>query len=487
MAGRYNAPMSHTLRTAIILLAVGVALPLGMLYWAYDGNIPWLSGESDEEGADLRRDAGRSTERDSTATSTSDELAPTGPKNGPGAVPDVSHPPDNGAGTTVTAPQRGFTYRGVLRDRLGGLGEQVLTLVNSRGQERPVYTREDGAFSFVIKPSELPVRLRGPVAETVLLIDRPPGELFVYLNLTLTSQEDPEYRGLIAPLAASAEQELRRCRVRLYGNTRLDPAAGNRLYVRLLGGNDQTVSEGLHYVDGSQLLGEVSLSRELPYSGFYTIEIGWKPGEASAEEISRVTELLGGVMPEDGELLVRRRVYLGRTQDEELQERQIAEFYQGAIGEATGVFFLIHKLARELRGENKRIPSRFLEDMRAHSAYAKVNLLIENPDFPIESWRRLMDKQLPESWGRYLDRDSIPYREKYPKMAETLKQTFRKLSMLKKLESQLYYRKMGLPLDMRDNVDSEFPAPTQWGVERGNVNKLLKTLRRDFEQRRRRR
>ncbi len=463
------------------LILLGVVLPLAIIQGVYGGRIPWLE-EDRPPTAPPPSGPGREI-----AAIPGGEVADPVPDEPDIAEPSTDAEPEARVRPT---PVRPFHFHGLVREEERPLPDAQLQLDTASGA-REVFTTKDGAFSMHLARDEFPAQLRSERGELLFRAEEEPAEKSIALSVQLFRTE-PEFGGLIAPHAAAVEQGEGWSRLTVYGRTALEHDGKNRLILRVLAG-EKTLVEGLHLLEeparaATRHLGQLLISEALPYSGAYQIELAWQHGGVPAR-LERVKHLLGGTVP-DGEIRIRREIYLGRRYEEELQEREIGAYYEKVMAELDGCLAMIDWLAAELRGASARVSESRLDGAKEHPAFRYVERIVEGgPEkVSVEDWRLLVDERLPAAWKTFSSGDSVPYRKKYPKAADYVGQAFASLGKLLKLESQLFYRATGRSPDAKDFVAKEFEdAETEWGQTRKHLRTFIDGVRNELAARRARR
>ncbi len=363
---------------------------------------------------------------------------------------------DEVVSTEVHPPSKPTTthhdFRGTLfLPHLKPAGDKELQLL-SRGEERPVWTDEEGNFSFVVLGESFPISLQMEQGPLLYQRQEAPGGA-VELNLHLLAPVH-ENGGLLTPNAVSAERTPEGAyHLQVFGRSLL--REGSQVIVRLKG-SKKTLAANLRPLDRSGLLGEIKTTQPHFFSGSYDLVTAWKILSADPAEQAEVRHLLDN--PGQIEVSVTRPIYLGRREEEREQEQEIQSFYRLALAECQASRDLMLLSGSRIRGKvNKKLnasPERQAQARRHPACPISLNLG-RGRKANIKAWRKLIDIDLPQYWEPYRDRDSIPFPGKYPLAANTLPLLFAQLKIFSHLESRLVYQAAGRSPDPRDYVDFE--------------------------------
>ncbi|MCI0652747.1 MAG: hypothetical protein L0Z55_12785 [Planctomycetes bacterium] len=472
--------------TLALLLLLGVALPIVLIQGVFGGR--WPFGDEGRDSAGASRVAGHERsagQLESAGPSPLDRddgvpLALDGAETDTGAV-GASAETAAISEVAVKVPQR-YHFHGYFRR---GIEEGRESILNARlaGGEREANTDENGAFTLFLAPQDFPVSV---YAEEALLcrLGAAPKEASAYVNLhAVPASAGASTRGLLAPSGISAEETPEGYRIRIYGTTPLAPH--HRLTVRLRAA-EKSISENLCTVGEPPLLAELEARREDLFSGVYSIELAWRAADANAEELKQLSAYLPPALQglPQGEVRAYLEVYLGRKYEEVLQEKEIGEFYEKALGSLGAARDLLLLAAEAGRGatEHKLTPAAH-ERLRGHRAYETLSRLKGGEAFPAARWRELIDKELPAYWEVYLQPGTVPYPKKYPALAQNLELACGATDRFSHLESRLQYQSAGIAAHPHDAVNVEFSLEDDWQIVLGQIDRYLREIKKELRRR----
>ncbi|MEM7166778.1 MAG: hypothetical protein AAF581_15025 [Planctomycetota bacterium] len=491
----------------ILLLALAIALPIAVLEVKYrmtDPNAPGSGSVSGGGGAAGGGNAAGSGNSAGSGGAAGNHLARGGAAPAEVGV-DLDNPAvvgstgTNGAGGVATAADRGSadrssadtetTVREVPPPGLRGHYHFAGELTGPSGQERQelrvttasgdrtCWANRAGEFSFAVREEQFPVQLFTKAGDLLYVRPEPPATSRVLL--TAGRLHSPSFhKGLILPRALSTEVDANgRCEVVVYGTTLLPQ--GSEIVIRLQTRGRETVQESVHELVGDGVLSRLSGSTEGLYFGQYLVQLAWRP-LSDPKAMAMLTDVLPDPLP-PGELPKRLvvRMFLGSKADAAEQERQIQEYYEDAIEMCLDSRDLLLSLGKRLRNKSFR-KSTLQRTLKRRDAPSAAKALARGGTVSVKAWRRLLDKEFPELWRRYRDKEQVPYAQKYPGRLAQLHLAFSHLVDLAKLESQLLYRHLNRPMDQRDYLDPEFGLDVFHGFTLDHLNTVIDGIEQDL-------
>ncbi|MEM7262724.1 MAG: hypothetical protein AAF488_12095 [Planctomycetota bacterium] len=473
----------------LVLLAV---IPFVFVYWhegSKRGGAPAGDPPLRPANAERRPDRGRSSDDPPSPSSTHDVATSAGSGAGHTTEPatvttDRVDPPAPSAGAA--------TFVGTLR--LPGSKSAVsrqLMLRTSVG-DRPVFTDETGHFSFVVPAEHFPVVVVDSQETSLFQADRyfDPTPAFINIEILRPTRR---FNGLIQPKVVVAERfEDRRHRIRIYGTT--DLQVGQGLYSYLYAGK-KVVSSGVMSVEKKGLLADFDVPPRELHAGRFRFALAWKPSSGTPSEIQEVRSYLGiaeaEVLP--GEIDARGFVYIGRPEEEAVQEKVIREYTRNAMLEVQVARDFMLYLGYQVRAKGEQPPASwrhirsFIDSPKRQSVLGKYPPFAEDrsrwttKNFRLKAWRELIDTTLPMRWQPYRAVEAFPYPDKYPTVAAQIPALFGELNRLSRLESRLIYEALGEGANPRDYLDLDFGLTDERRLCVGRINRMSREIIEQLE------
>ena len=466
----------------LLAMAFLIVLALPFLWLIEEINEPAKQKDPTETNA-TDGDSGKPNSAAKTPNSgtTSEMATPTGTSNEQTHVERIPAPPAVG--------QSKVQYHGYYYTTHKTAARSAVLEILFSGGSRKIRTSKKGEFRFSIAAKERPFQVRtGDGSDLYRSGIRPPKGKNVQLHFfQLPPRGDSS---LIALRAVSVQKEDDNYRLRVFGSTLLQPDTA--LISRLLGGQSVIQQESLSYVTPRSAFSHPSAAKAAEfvqladlrftapgyYSGWYQIQLAWRPYSATPAELQALGDNLPDPMPGELPENLLSSIYLGDPDREAAEEKEILAFYGPAVREAAHSYDLLRLIGVEVRGKRLRWSEKKKRFARSHAAMGKVGALVSGDKFQIERWRKLIDKELPLAWKPHRDLEKIPYPQKYPRRKKDLKAVFNALNKLSHLESQRIYEHLGMSRSRLDFVAYEFPLEMEHKLAKERVSSLLKKLRR---------
>ncbi len=226
---------------------------------------------------------------------------------------------------------------------------------------------------------------------------------------------------------------------------------GAQLAVRLLAAGHGLESILLR-VNDRKFAGEIPISPRDYHAGVYLLQFAWGRTLATRE----ILDTLDGnaVASFDGEYQRDVGVFFGTPEEARLQEREVRDFYRGALDDLEGMRDLLLVSGAEARGRRSKLlkDSELMARLRAHPLANSTDGLFRDGKLELSRWRRLIDEQIPERVSAYTMLEEIPFGTKHPQAAHNLVMLSQHVRKYSKLESTIVYGALGLHRHQNDFV-----------------------------------
>lgn len=445
------------LRTFLLLLVLAIVVPVAIVEYRH-----WTLGPTTRNASHW------------LAPDTSPAIAPA---TGGGAATPSTEPRE---GRSVPAPsvQALVHLQGLVRAGLEVVQASTQLEVVTPLGSRPAWTSDAGTFSIALRPDEFPAALRTSAGVLLHETSRPTaGDVTVAIHEVHSRTHASD---LIRPRVIAFERQGGDCRVLARGATALP--AGSSVVMRLLGGGDKILQESLHEVGAaSDVLGQIEFpEHERLYSGWYHVQLLWRPLSADPAVLATLRPILPADLPPEYPERLWVPVYLGTTAEEALQEAEILDFYRRALSACRDSRDLLRWVGAELRGEPSAVEPAAARQLERHPVLKRVPALVEGRRVQLDAWRALIDQEFPALWTPFRGIARVPYVAKYPRRATYLDGALDNLHRLAHLESRLLYRKLGQPPHPRDFLDYEFGPETEHSLAIERLARDLELLEADL-------
>ena len=329
------------------------------------------------------------------------------------------------------------------------------------GVPAPLWADEDGRFQFAVTGRELALGVPDlggefdAVAPRILLAKREGGALLSVHQYVGVEQGQvlPDDSRLITPQSALLAQFEGGTPPQLLvrGMAILPDRA--TVAVRLIAAG-HVLESTLLRVRGQNFSGELPLSSRDYHAGRYQLQFAWGPGLATRSTLRALGDSEWALM--DGELQVDQGVFFGTPEEARRQKRIIREFYRRALENLEGGRDFVQVLGARARGKRNKLvndPERAAR-LRKHSLAPLESEIFNGRRMDKDSWRRLIDEELPEVAQPYLEVEEMPWWQSHPQAAHNLAMMAQQLLKYSKLESTLVYRHRGWKPSVSNHVQN---------------------------------